>query len=242
MSGPRCPTSAAVPAPRCRVSGSGPTVTQALVTYTNRHTNPYGGAMALFGKKKDAGPQPLDTYKVIYRGGLADLPKAKIGEIRLQVWDNRFELQPTISSQKFWQPLVIPYSAIREVSIVDRQESTFEALAGGLDSRQLNEKNNIHIDYSSGSAEALLRLEMLSGVTVMGQARKCREFQDRLRVHGVTAQFAGAAPSGQHGAQARFNGPVDIPGQIAKLADLHAQGILSDQEFEAKKADLLSRM
>jgi hypothetical protein len=34
----------------------------------------------------------------------------------------------------------------------------------------------------------------------------------------------------------------DIPSQIRKLAELHSQGILTDQEFETKKADLLSRM
>jgi hypothetical protein len=198
--------------------------------------------MALFGKKADEGPQPLEVYKVVYKGGLADLPKAKTGEIRLHVWDNRFELQPTIASRKFWQPLVIPYSTIREVAIVDRQVSTFEAIAGGLDSRQLNQKNNIHIVYSSGGAEVLLRFEMLSGVTVPGQARKCQEFQDRLRVHGITTQFADAEPAIQNSTQPSFNALVDIPGQIAKLADLRAQGILSDQEFEAKKADLLSRM
>lgn len=35
---------------------------------------------------------------------------------------------------------------------------------------------------------------------------------------------------------------VDIADQIKKLADLHAAGILTDQEFAAKKADLLDRL
>ncbi len=34
----------------------------------------------------------------------------------------------------------------------------------------------------------------------------------------------------------------DIPVQIGKLADLHAQGILTDEEFATKKAQLLARM
>lgn len=37
-------------------------------------------------------------------------------------------------------------------------------------------------------------------------------------------------------------GHADIVSAIEKLADLHAKGILSDQEFSAKKADLLSRL
>lgn len=36
--------------------------------------------------------------------------------------------------------------------------------------------------------------------------------------------------------------PVTIPEQIAQLADLRDRGLLSTDEFEAKKADLLSRM
>jgi hypothetical protein len=35
---------------------------------------------------------------------------------------------------------------------------------------------------------------------------------------------------------------ADIPDQIKKLADLHAAGVLTDEEFAAKKADLLDRM
>jgi hypothetical protein len=81
---------------------------------------------------------------------------------------------------------------------------------------------------------------MLSGVSVMGQAKKCLEFQDLLRAHGVSAQFAGSPNTG--GRHSQQQAPADIPSQIAKLAELHAQGILSDHEFAAKKSDLLSRM
>ena len=34
----------------------------------------------------------------------------------------------------------------------------------------------------------------------------------------------------------------DIFGKIEKLAALHAKGILTDDEFQGKKADLLSRL
>jgi hypothetical protein len=34
----------------------------------------------------------------------------------------------------------------------------------------------------------------------------------------------------------------DVPAQIRKLADLHDAGIVTDEEFAAKKADLLARM
>jgi hypothetical protein len=34
----------------------------------------------------------------------------------------------------------------------------------------------------------------------------------------------------------------DVANQIKKLADLHAAGVLTDEEFATKKADLLSRI
>ncbi|MEQ9124853.1 MAG: SHOCT domain-containing protein, partial [Alphaproteobacteria bacterium] len=45
----------------------------------------------------------------------------------------------------------------------------------------------------------------------------------------------GAASSGQ-------SADEDIFGKIERLAALHAKGILTDKEFEAKKADLLDRV
>jgi hypothetical protein len=34
---------------------------------------------------------------------------------------------------------------------------------------------------------------MLTGVTVMGQAKKCQEFEDRLRSHHIRERFGGDA-------------------------------------------------
>lgn len=51
---------------------------------------------------------------------------------------------------------------------------------------------------------------------------------------------------GSIGKQARVGGPpprsADVPGQIARLAELRDGGILSPEEFEAKKRELLARM
>ena len=48
----------------------------------------------------------------------------------------------------------------------------------------------------------------------------------------------------RYGAPSAFGAPSgpDITEQIRKLADLHAAGILSDEEFATKKAELLARM
>lgn len=84
----------------------------------------------------------------------------------------------------------------------------------------------------------MLRFEMLTGVTVPGQAKKCREFSDRLRVLGIRDKFRGDPAA----AAADGAGGSSIPDQIAQLASLRDQGVLSSAEFEAKKGELLRRM
>lgn len=183
----------------------------------------------------------LATYKVVYKGGHPDHPKSRAGEIRMVLTPEAFQLNPTLGSKKFWTPLTIPYSRVSDVAIVARQVSTFEGLAGGLDSRQLNQDNNIHIDYldSSGN-EVLLRFEMLTGVSVMGQAGKCREFQDRLRNLGIRKKFRGATPAEAPAPAAPPQ--VDVMDQLKKLAELRDLGVLDETEFAAKKAELLGRL
>ncbi|WP_222635265.1 MULTISPECIES: SHOCT domain-containing protein [unclassified Rhodococcus (in: high G+C Gram-positive bacteria)] len=185
-----------------------------------------------FGRKKEPTSDveaAIASYDITYKGGLRELPKAKIGKIKLEVYADRFEFKPTIGS-KFWQPLTVPYSTVTEVTVTDRTVSTAEGLLGGLDSRQLNQKNNIHF----GFGDQLLRFEMLTGVTVMGQAKKCQEFEDLLRSHGIYGRFAGAA------VPAAPAGSNSISDELTKLASLRDAGVLNDDEFAAAKARLLS--
>ena len=189
-------------------------------------------APPLLADKKSA----LEHYSVTYLGGLAQYPKQKIGGIDFLVTTDAFHLRPSMSS-KWFEGLVIPYSAVAAFDIVERQVSSMEGLLGGVNSRQLNQANNIHIEFIAGGRDLILRLEMLSGITVMGQAGKCRELMDRLRVHGVLGRFGGrAAPANPAAVDA------DIPAQITKLAGLRDQGILTNEEFDAKKTELLSRL
>jgi hypothetical protein len=198
--------------------------------------------MGLFSKRSPEEESALEVYKVVYKGGHPDLPKAKTGEIRLLLTPEEFQLHPTIGSQKFWNRLDIPYHDVIDLQIVARQVSTLEAVVGGLDSRQLNQDNNIHIVCVDGSGNQLtLRFEMLTGITVQGQAKKCRELEDRLGNLGIRNKFRGtpAPPAAPPGGP---SGSGDVADQIAKLASLRDQGILSEHEFETKKAQLLDRL
>ena len=193
--------------------------------------------MGLFGKKeKEIGL--IAKYDVTYKGGHPDYPKEKIGTIELKIFTDRFELVPTFNSKNWFNGIILPYNKIFNVQIVQRQVGTIEGLLGGLDSRQLNQANNIHINYENEQEQKLLlRLEMLSGITVMGQAKKCLEFEDGLRVNQIKEKFTIPSEKEMEGKNS-----FDIPIQIEKLASLRDKGIITQQEFENKKQDLLSRL
>lgn len=60
---------------------------------------------------------------------------------------------------------------------------------------------------------------------------------------GVAGKIAGFASSAFAKGRQRSEAPVADPTeQIARLASLHAQGILTDEEFSDKKAELLKRL
>ncbi len=96
-----------------------------------------------------------------------------------------------------------------------------------------------------GSHEVVVRFEMISGVSVMVQAKRCRELIDHVRNIGARDLFI--KPGAQQVQVVDGPAPTpasvpDIPEQIAKLAALRDAGALSEEEFAAKKTELLSRL
>ena len=63
-----------------------------------------------------------------------------------------------------------------------------------------------------------------------------QEISDADQEVGEESAEPAPAPSGGEPAAAAGGDDLD---QLQKLADLHAQGILTDEEFEAKKAQIL---
>jgi hypothetical protein len=191
-----------------------------------------------FFSKKEKEEGLIESYGVIYKGGHPHYPKEKNGEIEFKVFEDRFEFHSTMGTKNWFNGITIPITKISDLQIVQRQIGSFEGLLGGLNSRQLNQANNIHISYESELGEKILiRLEMLSGVTVMGQAKKCLEFEDRLRVYHIREKFVAESTKASEN-----KNDIDIPSQIEKLAALLDKGIISQQEFDLKKTDLLSKM
>lgn len=188
-----------------------------------------------FVGKKGISEDNLKMYGVIYLGGHPSYPDKKHGEISFSVMNDCFNLQPTFGTKKWFVGLIIPYNNISKLEIVERTVSTAEGILGGINSRQLNQANNIHITYTDENGkEVLLRLEMLSGISVMGQAIKCKELIDFLKINGILDKFRVLSEE-----KILTN---DIPTQIKKLAELKDMGILTENEFNSKKSELLAKI
>ena len=198
-------------------------------------------AMKDFNEEKKALQQPLEgaiiRYEVIYLGGLPEYPSAKHGNaVGFNVMPDKFVFTKTITSKEWFSEYQIPYEKISEIKIEKRTISNTEMLLGGGNDPNQQQENNICITFDTeDGAELMLRVEMLTGVTIYGQATKCREFMDVLRQNNILKMFkqknSGAAPAQQ-----------DVLAQIEKLAGLKAAGILTEEEFNQKKTELLQKL
>lgn len=175
-------------------------------------------------------------YGVTYIGGLPSLPKKRTGEIGFNIMPDSFYLKPTKTSEKFFEDMVIPYDLVQDFQIVKRTVSMAEGMMAN-NSQNLATDNNIEITYTdSEENEIVLRLEMLTGISVDGQAVKCKEMLDILRQNKILKRLQ----------KGNNDAPVvvqdDIPTKIKKLNELKEAGILSEEEFQQKKSELLANM
>lgn len=79
---------------------------------------------------------------------------------------------------------------------------------------------------------------MLTGFTIFNQAKKCREFIDLLRQHGILQRIE----QKRNVNNSQGNSGSDILTQIEKLASLKDAGILTEEEFQDKKTALLEKI
>lgn len=217
------------------------------------------GEMKKFSEETKKMKQPVEgaimRYGVTYKGGLARYPKQQSGEIGLNIMEECFYLKPTIGTNDWFEEMAIPYAKIKSLEIVERKISNTEWLLSSSDSdmKAMEQKNNIEIEYEDVDGnEQFIRLEMLTGISIYGQEKKCVEFMDILRQNGILKKFAGNHNAAQNmqgqqmsGVQAgetqAANGDVILE-QIEKLAGLKEKGILSEEEYQQKKSELLAKL
>ena len=188
----------------------------------------------------------IRRYEITYKGGLPDYDLT-VKEIKsypyiiMDIMPDRFSFLAKPLSEKWFKGLEITYDKIVTINIIERIISTTESLLGsGSDNSDLRQKNVLEFTYiNENDFEVVARFEMLTGTTVMGQASKCVEFMDLLRNNGILKKFKGTSDNNSNSNQPSGN---DVIEQIKKLSELKDSGILSEEEFSAKKTELLAKI
>ncbi|MGN1182803.1 MAG: hypothetical protein ACI4SR_07355, partial [Faecalibacillus sp.] len=112
----------------------------------------------------------ITRYEVIYIGGLPEYPKVKHGNaIALNIMPDKFAFRKTGTSKDWFNDYDIYYNQITDISIEKRTISTAEMLLGAGNDANQQQENVICIAFNSGDKELMLRVEMLTGVTIYNQ-------------------------------------------------------------------------
>ena len=184
----------------------------------------------------------IARYQVVYLGGFPKKPNGKMDPTAFgfNIMPDSFIFKPELETKNSWfgdELFTIPYDRVVKFEIVKRQVSNTEfLLSSSSDTKSLEQENNIQITHLDDEGNELMaRVEMLTGVSIYGQAQKCRELLDLLRENKILGKL--------NKDTSKPAAPADDPlEQLKKLNALKEAGILSDEEFNAKKAELLSKV
>lgn len=184
----------------------------------------------------------IARYQVVYLGGFPKKPNGKMDPTAFgfNIMPDSFIFKPELETKNSWfgdELFTIPYDRVVKFEIVKRQVSNTEfLLSSSSDTKSLEQENNIQITHLDDEGNELMtRVEMLTGVSIYGQAQKCRELLDLLRENKILGKL--------NKDTSKPAAPADDPlEQLKRLNALKEAGILSDEEFNAKKAELLSKV
>jgi hypothetical protein len=128
----------------------------------------------------------------------------------------------------------VKYSAFSKSTRFSKRVSSFDA----------DHVTGIHVHTGTFSGWIVVNASGHRSVTTREQAEKAdnailisRPFGDAQRIVGEMQGLIAAAPQVQASPQT-----ADIPEQLRKLAELRDAGVLTAQEFDDKKRELLARM
>ena len=180
----------------------------------------------------------IQWYNVVYKGGLANIDpkktKAGSGSIGMNIMPDSFYFKPLKESQDWFQDLEIPYDNIKKFEIIKRTVSNTETLLsnGANDAAALATLNTMAITYDNENGdEVYLKMEMLTGFTVQGQATKCEEMMDVLRINKILPRLNKQTNNNANN--------TSVADELKKFKDLLDAGVITQEEFDAKKNQLL---
>lgn len=196
-------------------------------------------SMGQYKEETEALKAPVEgaiiRYEVTYNGGLPQYPKEKAGAIGLNIMPDSFILKKTISTKDWFEDFEITYDSIQSFEITKRQAGNWEMMlsSDSASARATEVDNVLAITYlDENGTEILLRLEMLSGFSVYNQAKKCQEMLDVLRQNKILNRLNKKASAEKSA--------VSSADELKKYKELLDLGIISQEEFDAKKKQLLN--
>lgn len=181
----------------------------------------------------------IERYEVTYKGGLPEYKDMKIKSgmaLGINIMRDRFAITKTMATKDWFNDMDIYYNQIKDIHIEKRTISNTEWILGAGDSANQQQENVICILFERNGQKINVRLEMLTGGTIYKQATKCKEFMDTLMQEGILDSIKNDS---SHKATNNSN---DVLDQIKKLSELKDAGILSEEEFNSKKTELLSKL
>ena len=165
----------------------------------------------------------LRTYKVTYISGAPNFKKIKRG-LLMQLYSNAF-----VFSGKSFPTVCIPYASVINFNLAVGYGSLMDFRPSDMASAKVIELTYVD-EYQQIN---LIKFELAPSVNVFNDYRTRMELVPFLKASGIFDKFNLSAHAGQSN---------DITAQIEKLAELNKAGILTDDEFQIKKEELLKRI
>ncbi len=179
----------------------------------------------------------LSKYSMVYEGGLEQF-KPKSSDpcaIGLNILPDRFVMKPEHGAMNTWfgdTTYEIPYNKIIEFKTTNR----------GMGS-SANIESILLISFITDEGKnRRIRLEMLDGFTYVGQEQKLREMINFLDDKGIMGLINNKENDNKSQSSNSGNSSDDPIAQLEKLSMLKQKGIITEEEFQSKKAEMLSRL
>ena len=165
----------------------------------------------------------LKSLKVKYTSGLSNLSKATKA-ITMELFSEGFRFYGN-NFPELW----IPHSSVSEFKISRDGLSLWKSsTVSYFDERMID------IFYLNNEGEKVtIKVEIPPPPFIFVPFTVREELKAVMNEHNIFDKFASAQVA---------NPSDEILSQIEKLAEMHKSGILTDEEFQAKKAELLSRI
>ena len=128
----------------------------------------------------------------------------------------------------------VAWESIQDADLDTFKPGTVQSMLAGLNSIVLRQiKSALALTYcDQGGVKRTARFNIHGAVTVYGDQDKATELLGH--VNRFRPRFAAAGPT--------VTPQVDVGALLEKLASLREKGILTEEEFQKKKAELLSRL